>query len=186
MNSKWIKRVLVSASLSAMAMAMPALHASDDAAEAKEGHHGHGGKMMEKMKDELGLSDAQVEKIKALHKDEGGEMKAAREKTKKDVDALKALVEKKGADADITAAINALQADRKAMEADREKKQEAMRAILTPLQQGKMVLQMVEHMREGMERMHEDGPEGGDDAKGKDADKGPAKGDDKGKGGDKY
>jgi Spy/CpxP family protein refolding chaperone len=95
---------------------------------------------LEKMKENLSLSDDQVAKLKALFKSHREEMKPLQEKVKADMDALGKKKEAKASDAELKAALDALSADQKNVQELRQKHQEKIRGILTPEQQAKMVL----------------------------------------------
>jgi Spy/CpxP family protein refolding chaperone len=95
---------------------------------------------LDKMKKDLGLSDDQVEKLKALFKSHREELKPLQEKMKTDVDTLRTKKEAKATDSELKPVLDLLSADRKNMQDLRQKQQEQIRGILTPDQQAKMVL----------------------------------------------
>jgi Spy/CpxP family protein refolding chaperone len=150
----------------------------------KEEHGGWGKEGHERMKKELGLTDDQADKMKAAGKAQMEAMKPLMEKRKLDIDSLRVLVDKKAADKDLTAAIEGIKADQKAVEEQWKKHREAMAALLTPMQQAKSVLmmgEMGEHMmgawKGGMmgkggwhKGGHDDDDEHEDHGKGKDKD----------------
>lgn len=139
---------------------------------------GEKGKMMSQMKDDLGLTDDQAAKMKAIHKENHEATKALRNKVDADLANLKVLVDKKASDTELSALIATLKSDHEALQAAEKKHRDAMQQILTPLQQAKMVIQMGEHRHgkggmggmmmggEGMHGMHGHGPEGVDDMDG--------------------
>ncbi len=152
---KRLRLGLAAMSLAAAVWGTPSLNAheadehSAKGAAHEEGPQG-GEKRWDKMKEELGLSGAQMDKLKESHKGMRESMQASAAKLKTDLATLKGLVDKKGPDTDLTAAIEALKGDRDAMETQRKKEQEVMRGILTPLQQAKLILKMGDHIQGGM------------------------------------
>jgi Spy/CpxP family protein refolding chaperone len=142
----------------------------------KEEHGGWGKERGEHMKKELGLTDEQAEKFKAARKAQMETMKPLMEKQKLDIDSLRVLVDKKASDKDLSAAIEGIKADHKAIEEQQKKHREAMAALLTPMQQAKFILSMGamgERMMGGGMGMHKWGHDDDDDhdkGKGKDKD----------------
>jgi Spy/CpxP family protein refolding chaperone len=126
--------------------------AGDNGPQAGEegGHSGmgaggpQGGMMMnpEKLKDRLGLTDVQIAQMRNLFKSQMEANQSLRDKMKIDMDTLKQKVDAKASDGDLKKVLDALSADRKTMEANRQKMEDKVRHILTPLQQAKMVLGM--------------------------------------------
>ena len=143
MKSKFLKRCLVSAGLSALLLGAPTLRSD----EGKDGGQWET-KMLDHMNEKLELNAGQLEKVKAESKSNREAAKAIREKLTLDMDSLKVLVDKKAGDAELKAAIALVKADHKAQAEQMAKHMEAMAAILTPLQQAKGLFMM----REGMER----------------------------------
>jgi Spy/CpxP family protein refolding chaperone len=117
---------------------------AEDNAESE----GMGAGAPERWRDALELSKEQVAKLKEMGKSHLEAMKPLREAVRKDAKALKALVEKKAADADLTAAIDKLKQDREAMRAKAEEHRADMAKILSPTQQAKMVMGMAGKMGE--------------------------------------
>jgi Spy/CpxP family protein refolding chaperone len=124
-----------------------------------EGHPGgpHG----DMMKKKLELSDEQEKKMKEEHKANEAVIKPLREKIKIDVDTLRLLVDKKASDSELSKALDELQADRKALQAQQEKHISDLRAILNPMQQAKMAVSMAGMMEHGMMGGRMEGHEGG-------------------------
>ena len=165
-------RIMIAALSVATAIAgTPRLNAHE-MDKGKDGGHeegkgeGRGDRMGGRLKEELGLTDAQADKLKAARKDQMEAMKALMEKQKLDVDSLRLLVDKKASDAELTKAIATVKADHEALQAQEKKQREAMAALLTPIQQAKMIIQMSERMGRGHGGMmggpeHEGGPDEG-------------------------
>jgi Spy/CpxP family protein refolding chaperone len=112
-----------------------------NAHETDKGSHkgkGHGEGMMK----DMGMTDAQAEKFKAARKANMEAMKPLMEKQKLDVDSLKVLVDKKASDNELKAAIASVKADHQAIDDQRKKQHETMGAMLTPLQEAKMIIRM--------------------------------------------
>ena len=102
-----------------------------------------GGKMddrLDNMKKDLGLSDAQVAKLKDLFKSNHSKSQAMRDQFTKDAKDLQAKVDAKASDADLNKAMDTLASDRDKMEASRTEMRKAMRAILTPSQAAKLAV----------------------------------------------
>jgi Spy/CpxP family protein refolding chaperone len=169
---KKIRIAITALGLATAIWGTPLLNAHDaDKDNGKEEHGAWGKERGEHMKKELGLSDEQAEKFKAARKAQMEAMKPLREKQKLDIDSLRVLVDKKASDKDLSAAIESIKADHKAIEEQEKKHREAMAALLTPMQQAKFILsmgEMGEHMMHGMM-----GGKGGDwkEKWGKDKDK---------------
>jgi Spy/CpxP family protein refolding chaperone len=146
-------RLSIAAAGAALALwGSPVLNAhegADDAAKAS-GESWGSGHQAGIFKD-LGLDAGQSENLKAAWKEQAETAKPLREKRKADFEQLRALVDRKASDNDLSAAINALKADQQALEEQRKKQQEAIAALLTPRQQALLVLRM----GEGMQRMGE-------------------------------
>ena len=106
----------------------------------------------EELKDQLGLSSGQQDKLKAIGEDarakNQGHMKAMMELIK----TLDGQVQAKAADADLQASLDKIKAEHKAMQADRDAAMDQREAVLTPQQAAKFVLAMRDKMRQGMLR----------------------------------
>jgi Spy/CpxP family protein refolding chaperone len=148
MTMEWIRRILVSAALCLLFLATPTLRADDTAPTGDKGGKMHD-RMMNHMKEALGLSDDQVSKLKDENKANREASKPLREKMTLDKDNLKLLVDKKASDDDLKAAIASLKEDRKAMQALNQKHMDAMQEILTPMQQAKAIFMMHGHRGHG-------------------------------------
>ncbi len=125
-------------------------HADDDpggpggekpaAMDGNGGPDGMQGGMMgghfDKMKEKLGLSDSQASQLKDLFKKQGEDMKPLRDQMKIDMDTLQQKVDAKASDGDVKKVLDALSADRKGMDAARQKMEDSVREILSPTQQG--------------------------------------------------
>jgi Spy/CpxP family protein refolding chaperone len=123
-------------------LAAPALRADDKPAQAEQKGHswrGHGDKF-DGMKQWLGLTDDQVAQWKKVETGQREAGKLLRDKLKAEQAQLAVLVDEKASDGKLTEALKALEADGKAMREQGQKQREAIQAILTPLQQAKLVL----------------------------------------------
>jgi Spy/CpxP family protein refolding chaperone len=124
--------------------------AGDNASQGgDEGGHdgwggGHSGMGMEKMKHKLGLTDDQVTQMKALFKSQMDSGKTLRDQMKVDMDILRQKVDAKASNSDLKSALDTLSADKKALDKSRQKMEDQVRQILTPMQQAKWVLSMQE------------------------------------------
>ena len=138
---KVIKGVVLALVAGAL-LAAPALRADDKPAQAEEKGQGWGahGDKFEHLKKWLDLSDDQVAQWKKAEDGQGEAGKLLRDKLKADQAQLSVLVDEKAADGKLTDALKALEADGKAMREQGQKQQEAIKAILTPLQQAKLAV----------------------------------------------
>jgi Spy/CpxP family protein refolding chaperone len=105
--------------------------------------------MIERMKSKLDLSDEQVQKLKALVGTARKDGKPLREKLSEDVKVLARKLKDGARDSELTALLDKVQADHKALQAHRERQMEAVRKILSPTQQAKMVVRMSGRMARG-------------------------------------
>lgn len=130
-------------------------------ARAEDGGHDEGGRAeraghMEKMKERLGLTDDQAAKLKAAWKAEKDASEELREKSKQASHKLEEEVRDLASEKEIQATLDQLDANRKAMMAERQKLEASFAAILRPSQRAKMRL-MMEHMRRHGHWGHDDG-----------------------------
>ncbi|HXB98378.1 MAG TPA: hypothetical protein VNZ54_10005 [bacterium] len=158
MNTTNLRKGLVYAGLGILLLAAPTLRADD----GKDGMDGKGGpeaqaRMLDRMKADLDLSDGQVAKVKAEDTDDMAAGAMLRDKMMLDVDKLRVLVDKKADADDLNAAIAVVKGDKANLDAQKAKHMDAMQEILTPLQQAKGILMMVERMK------HEKGPDAAKD-----------------------
>lgn len=125
----------------------PRLRADDgDKKSDKDGRRAEwAAKRKEHLKKKLDLSDDQAAKLDAAFKAERETMKPLREKSKEASKALRELVDKKGSDKDVAAALDKLDGAHKAVMAERQKFSAGLDSILKPTQRAKMRL-----MREKM------------------------------------
>lgn len=154
------KRILTGLALAALVSA-PMLRAEDAApltdnrpAADADGGQEHGGmdmgQRLDKMKAKLGLSDEQVDKLKAIGKDEWGKAKAHRDKMKALIGTLASQVKAKAADAELNATLDSLKAEMRAQQAERDAAMDARQAVLTAQQAAQWALDMAGRMRQGM------------------------------------
>jgi Spy/CpxP family protein refolding chaperone len=142
--------------------------APDDAQGPGGGMMGNGmgapdpGQAFDELKDQLGLSADQADKLKAIGEDartkNQGHMKAMMDLIK----TLDGLVQAKAGDAALQAALDKIKAEHKAMQADRDAAMDQREAVLTPQQAAKFVLAMRDKMRQGMLRRMRQGGAGQD------------------------
>ncbi len=109
---------------------------------------GKGGPMMKRMAKKLELSQTQQDQVKKLNEGRGPSMKPLREKMRDQMKQLRALVEKKASDGEISPVLAQVKQSHAAIRAAEEKHHEAMAAVLTPTQQAKMALWMGHQARE--------------------------------------
>jgi Spy/CpxP family protein refolding chaperone len=138
------RMIFAALSLAVAVWGTPRLNADPMDKDGKGG--GHDGMMKEK----LGLTDEQVAKFKDARKANREAMQPLMEKMKTDVDSLRVLVDKKASDKDLSAQLDALKADKQAVEDQQKKQMEDMAAVLTPLQKAKFVISMADRMHRGM------------------------------------
>jgi len=135
--------VLAGSSLTVQAQDHPA-PAGDNGSQAgapgvQPGGWPQGGIDLEKMKEKLALTEDQVSKLKDVLKIQMESEKSIRDQMKIDMDILQKKVDSNASEADLKKILDILAADRKAMEANRQKMEDMAREILTPLQQAKMI-----------------------------------------------
>ncbi|HTA17199.1 MAG TPA: Spy/CpxP family protein refolding chaperone [bacterium] len=152
-----LKRILSAIFVGTLLLAAPALHAD----AMTDNGHGHWDKF-DMLKKQLGLTEDQVSQWKAADKSQMEAMKLLGDQAKADLAELAVLVDQKASDEVLTASLNTLMADHKAIEASKQKQMDAIRAILTPMQQAKLVGMMYGHSghRGGMGGGWKDGPGG--------------------------
>ncbi|HTA77424.1 MAG TPA: Spy/CpxP family protein refolding chaperone [bacterium] len=145
--------------------APPAMSGDHDGMDKKDGKG-----RLEEMKQKLGLTDDQAAKLKTAMKKQMEANKPLRDQEKIDIDTLQQKVDSKASDSDITAALDKLKEDRKALQEAQERSMEKMKSILTPTQQAKWVLSMGRGMgmgkwdRKKKGEWKKDSKDGGDDA----------------------
>jgi Spy/CpxP family protein refolding chaperone len=146
------KTILVS--ITACLLAAGALAASARAEEGgKDGaRKEHAGKML---KERLGLSDDQADKLKAAWDAQKAAMKPLREAAKEGRRKLEEQVRGLASDKEIQATLDALDANRKAMLAERQKVEATLASVLKPSQRAKLRLMMARRMMKGRGRKAE-------------------------------
>lgn len=145
---------LVCAALAA-ALLVPVLWARSARAEDEGGERAGprremGGKMTERAKEKLGLTDEQEAKFKDAMKSHVEAAKPLHRTMRDGMTKLGDQLQDKASDKDIQATLDSLKAARKAMSAEEEKFHDSLASFLTPTQQAKLVLGMAKHMHEGM------------------------------------
>jgi Spy/CpxP family protein refolding chaperone len=109
-----------------------------------------GGKWVDKMKEKLDLTDAQVSRIKQVFENQKSTAKPIREDLKTQTKALAQKMKAGAGDGDLKPLLDKIDQDRKNLDAARQQNMEALRGILTPTQQAKAYLAMA---KRGMARM---------------------------------
>jgi Spy/CpxP family protein refolding chaperone len=135
------------------------------------GKHGERAETM--MKERLGLTDDQAAKLKAAFEAMKTATKTLREQSKETSRKLEEQVRDLSSDKDIQATLDQLDANRKAMAAERQKMESAAASILKPYQRAKMRLMMGNRMKhrghEGRQRgeggEHRWGGKGGEEGR---------------------
>jgi len=135
---------MVGAGLAMVLAAGPVLAHDTDAPK-----DGKGAGMMERMAKHLDLTADQQAKIKSLNEAHWAAMKPKREAQKALVRELEELVKAKAADGALSAKLDALKAGHQEIQAAQQAHQDAVAAILTPMQKAKFVLWMVRKMEKG-------------------------------------
>ena len=129
---KYPSKLLLVLCLLALGSTAPSLRAEDEPSPKGKKEHPPKGNPGERMKKELGLTDAQAEQMKTIHEQTEAQMKAIRE------DKTMSLEDKKAAGLKL-----------------HESTQAKIDAILSPEQKGKFG-----KMREAMNKKHPGGPDG--------------------------
>lgn len=106
--------------------------------------HGEKGKesRLEKMREKLGISEAQAEKLKAARRAKRDASEATRAELKAAMRKLSDQLEDKAPEKDLAATLERIAAARKEQRAEMEKFEAGMREILTPTQRAKMLVAM--------------------------------------------
>ena len=140
-------RVAWIAGLLAVPLSAAASQAADknqpNAQAESEHHHGW-------MKEKLGLSDEQSQKVEAAWKGHREALKPLREQLRKAVKKVRGELDIEASDKDIQAALEQVAKARKALSAKEEELRQALDAMLTPAQRAKMLLLREKMMRHGM------------------------------------
>jgi Spy/CpxP family protein refolding chaperone len=105
-------------------------------------------------KERLGLSDEQQAKLKAAHRAQRDAVTPLHDKMEDELDKLRGLVKEGKDEKAVAASLETVKSLHKSLQVEEEKFRVAAAAVLSPLQQAKMLLAMMGHMRPG-------GPHGG-------------------------
>ena len=140
---------VLKAAISVLFVGALALAAATARADDKDGHQGKHWDKYEMLKKQLDLTDAQVSQWKDLEKGEREQGKLSRDKAKADEANLAVLVDENASADQLKTALKSLEDDHKQMQAAADKKKEALKAILTPIQQAKLVVSWSEHHGRG-------------------------------------
>ncbi|MGH7740235.1 MAG: Spy/CpxP family protein refolding chaperone [bacterium] len=111
------------------------------------GQGGMAGHSIEKMKENLGLSDDQVGKIKDVFKDQMNQTKSVREDLKTQTKDLAEKLKAGAKDPELKSILDKIDQDKQDLASASHKRMEALRDILTPTQQAKMCVGMMMHHR---------------------------------------
>ncbi len=130
---------VTAAGLLAGALLLPAMIRAEE--------HGGGRKeaRLERMREKLGLSAEQGEKLKAAHRARRDAAVATRTELKAAMRKLKDQLEDKASEKEISATLERIAAARKAQRAEAEKFEAGLSTILTPTQRAKMLVAMKRH-----------------------------------------
>lgn len=128
-------------------------------------------KFIAKMQQKLGLDDATTAKVSAIVKKYGEQRRDLHVAMKKDVQALRGILDTpKYDEAGLTPILNRIADNRLKLQTLKGYEMNEIRQLLTPTQQAKAVIQMAEMKNKMKKRFHhnpkgdpEDGPEGGPD-----------------------
>jgi len=149
-----MKRILCSITMIAVLMSgILAIGARAEDEGSGGGEHKGKGEFAARMKEKLGLDDAQAKKLEEAIKANREALKPVAEKLKAAMKKLHEQLKSKAADKDIKATLDEIAAARKEMAGAREKMQGVAEATLTPTQRAKMQLAMM-RMREGQGDRH--------------------------------
>lgn len=141
--------VLISTPLTLVQANDPADHGMDQM-EHKE----HGWEPGD-MKKELGLTDDQVSKLKAIRESQKAAIKPLRDKQQELNQKLQGQVKNKASEADIQATLNEIRSNRKAMTDQIQQFHQQKEAILTPTQQAQIAVKMQNRMEHRHDRREE-------------------------------
>ncbi len=142
MNLKTFRQAALSTSIAAMVLCTGSLYAN----MGMKGHMGMGGKMMDKMTKDLGLSKDQSAKMKALHEKHAETTKALRAKMADDSARLDSMIKAKSSDSVLAAATSEVIADHRLMMDEKMAHQDAMQGILSVTQYAKVLVEMCDKM----------------------------------------
>lgn len=138
------RTICAAAAVAVLAMGFSAHARAQDEGADKGGRHAE---FADKMKKRLGLSDEQVGKMEAAWEAQAAALKPLREQREESMRKLEEQVRELASDKDISATLDALDANRKAMMTERQKLESAMAAALKPYQRAKMRLLMGREMK---------------------------------------
>jgi Spy/CpxP family protein refolding chaperone len=97
---------------------------------------------IEKMKEDLGLSDDQVTQIQKLFSEQMGSIKPLRDQLKTDMETLQQKMDSMAKDPEVKEVLEKFKSDRKILEEAQAKLMDRLSAILTPTQEAKAILEM--------------------------------------------
>lgn len=107
------------------------------------------GRMAAKIKEKLGLSDEQAEKLKALRRAHRDAAESLRSELKASVRRLGDQLEDDASEKELSATLDKIKAGRKALREARDKFEADSSALLTPTQRAKLVVAMGRMMKHG-------------------------------------
>lgn len=159
-----MNRIMKSLGVGALALGLGAFGSQAFAEMGGSKKFGEDGSRFEKVKERLDLSDAQSADLKDLRKKHREEMKPLRQKVKASLEGLKAKVDAGASDKEIQKALDALKADRQAVETQRERQKDEVAKILSPTQQAKLALGIAKHAKDRFGKDDKKGPKDGSSA----------------------
>ncbi len=147
---KSLMKVLTGSVAVGLILAFAGLTYGDDSKPADKGGHEKGAVgFILGMKDKLGLTGDQTDKLQALSDNEKKEMKPLFDQAAADLKTLVDKVKAGAKDDEIKAVLDTLSGDRQNIETARKKYTDSVRDILTPTQQAKIVIAMTRHDKWG-------------------------------------
>jgi Spy/CpxP family protein refolding chaperone len=153
-----MNRIMKSLGVGALALGLTAAGSQAFAGMDGSKKFGKDGSRFEQVKERLDLSDAQAADLKDLRKKHREEMKPLRQRVKASLEGLKAKVDAGASDKEIQKALDALKADRRAVEDLRERHKEQAAKILSPTQQAKLALGIAKHAKKRFGKGGQEGP----------------------------
>ena len=117
----------------------------DSKAATTSGHR----RMADRMKEKLGLNDAQAKKLDAVSQEQRTAVKPLQEALSKAIRKINGLLDIEASDKDIQAALDQVEQARQSLRVETDKFQKTMETMLTPTQRAKMLIMHEKMMRRG-------------------------------------
>ena len=136
-----MKRIVLAALAVSLLSAGAAARAEDSGRAAKRSD-----RVAARMKEKLGLSDDQADKLTAAFKAHREQVKPLFDKVRVAQDLLRQRLDEKASDKDIQASLDGLAAARAALRAQREKFETSLASILSPRQRAEMQLALARRL----------------------------------------